>query len=162
MSDCAALEQVIEDALRGGSGVLARMQELTGVEECVLQGLRDSSAAADWGRFHLYVSAAVMHPSASYVPVLGEVLGGRVFGPSYEDVATALGETRDDSAVPYLVDAVAWESEWDAFRGIAVKAVWALGWIGSPAALAALRAAAEDPDEEISRNARAELERPRG
>ncbi len=80
----------------------------------------------------------------------------------HEDVASAL----DDLRSPRSVDALTHLAEWvpaylqfDDARALAVKAIWALGNIGTAAARNVLRSLAQSPDAIVANNARDQLAR---
>ncbi len=136
---------------------MAWLAGLTGVEECIADGLRRSSASEDWDMFERYVLAAYHHPSSAYTPTLCDVLRRRSDALNNEDVVTALDRSRDPAAIGCLRDTLVWEPPWDEFRQLAVKALSALAAIGTPEAMAVLREAAANPSEWVREAAEREL-----
>lgn len=61
-----------------------------------------------------------------------------------------------------LSDAVWWEPDWDEYRNLAVKCVWALGAIGTPDARAVVRDAARCEAIKVREAAEHELMRANG
>lgn len=121
----------------------AWLDGLGDVEDCIADGLRRSSEGEDWLGFEHYVFAAFQRPSRSYTAVLCEVLARRDIDDfNYEDIVDVLAEIRDPASVGCLRDTLSWEPEWDEFRHMAVKCIWALAAIGTPDAVAAIRDAA--------------------
>ncbi|MBF6592593.1 MAG: hypothetical protein IVW57_18945 [Ktedonobacterales bacterium] len=78
---------------------------------------------------------------------------------NYEDIVDALAEIRDPAAVGCLTEALGWEPDWDEYRNLAVKCVWALGAIGTPDAIAAIRDAASSEAFKVREAALHELKR---
>jgi HEAT repeat protein len=74
-----------------------------------------------------------------------------------EDIVDVLASIGDPSAISCLEDALWWEPQWDEYRGLAVKAVWALGAIGTPEAIQVLRGAADCGEENVRKAAAHEL-----
>jgi HEAT repeat protein len=74
-----------------------------------------------------------------------------------EDIVDVLAVIGDPSATSCLEDALRWEPPWDEYRGLAVKSVWALGAIGTPKAIEALRGAAACGEEKVREAAAHEL-----
>lgn len=130
------------------------LMSVTGVEECIADGLRESWTSEDWTMFYRYVLAANYHPSRSQTAVLCEALRRRSDAISNEDVVTALGAIADPASVDCLRETLSWEPVWDEARWLAKKALTALATIRTPEALAALRDAADDPSEEVRTAAR--------
>lgn len=121
----------------------AWLDELGDVEDCIADGLRRSSEGEDWRGFWLYTLAAFQRPSRLYTAVLCEALGRRDFDVvNHEDIVDVLAEIRDPASVDCLREALWWQPEWDEFRNLGVKCIWALAAIGTPDAVAAIRDAA--------------------
>lgn len=130
------------------------VEGLTGVEDCIAEGLRHCSGREDWLGFELYVIAAQRHPSRAYTETLCQVLAHHdIEDFNYEDIVGALDAIRDPASVGCLRDTLWWEPEWDEFREMAVKCVHALGVIGTSDALAAIREALTSESPEVSRAA---------
>jgi hypothetical protein len=79
-----------------------------------------------------------------------------------EDLVDALAEIGDPKSVDCLRDALRWDPPWDEFGQLARKAVWALGAIGTPEAMAVVREAAGDAREKPREAAIHELRRAQG
>jgi HEAT repeat protein len=80
----------------------------------------------------------------------------------HEDVATGLGELRAPAAVDALYHLAWWIPDyldWDDGRGLAVKAIWALGGTPGPEAEEGLRLLLDEPDEIVRENAKKQLAR---
>ena len=69
---CIELEQGLRDPRWTGNpdGLMTWLRGLTGVEDCIADGLRQTSASGDWLGFELYVLAAYRHPSRAFTPEL--------------------------------------------------------------------------------------------
>lgn len=163
--DCEQLHEALSDArwIETGRGHLDWVAGLTGVEDCIASGLRDSLHAQDWRMFDRYVLAADRQPSSAYTVTLCEALALHTDQLNNDDVVTALDASRDPAAIECLRATLSWEPPWDDARWLALKAIGALAAIGTPAALAVLReAAAGSSDEEIRAEAARELERAGG
>jgi HEAT repeats len=141
---CAELHEIISSP-RGLHSVPDRqafVESLTGMEGCIAEGLQSSAEAEDWGRFEQYVSIAFRHPHTRYVPTLCSVLHRQLREVNNDDIVDALDEIRDPRSVPFLEEAIWWTPDWDEYRQLAKKYIWALGRIGTPDTLDALRDAA--------------------
>jgi hypothetical protein len=80
----------------------------------------------------------------------------------HEDIVSMLGKLRSPKTVPTLVLATRWVPEYldfDEFRALAVKAIWALGGIPGPEAREALEGLRDDENEIIRENAVKQLAR---
>jgi HEAT repeat protein len=80
----------------------------------------------------------------------------------HEDVVRALDKIRDTRAIPALVHATKWIPDYlkfDENRALAVKAIWALGWLNSREATDALVQLVSSTDTVLSKNAREQLQR---
>lgn len=145
---CSVLERILDESpLLGGREVLlARIDELQGVESCIRDGLERAQSSGDWGRFERYVFAATRHPSSEQAAVLCEVLALQTDEVNNEDIVEALAVIRDPSSVDCLVRTLHWEPAWDEFRQMAVKCVSALGAVGTHDAVEALRTVIATPE----------------
>ena len=104
--------------------------------------------------------AALQHPSALYTETLCAVLDERRDDVNSEDIVEALEDSRDPAAIPALRRAITWDDESDEFGQLQRKAVWALGHIGTPEALAAIReTVTPDMPEKVVEAAEQELAR---
>src|SRR3954466_2486491 len=110
-----------------------------GLEPCIAEALRANRAAGDWLMFGKYVIAAQDHPSTSYTETLCAELEERRDEVNLEDIVEALEEARDPAAIPALRRAIRSVDDADEFGQLPRKAVWALAWIGTTEALAAIR-----------------------
>jgi HEAT repeat protein len=140
-------------------GMREWLQSLSGIEACVAEGLRRTEQSEDWPTFERYAYAAFHHPSREHTPVLCQVLARHSDDVNNEDLVDALAEIADPSSVACLRDALLWDPPWDEFGQLARKAVWALGAIGTPEALAAIREAADDERDKPREAAAHELRR---
>jgi hypothetical protein len=138
---CAELERILDEIAPFANRVefFARIDRLSQVEDCIRDGLVKAVAAGEWARFERYVLAATRHPSRVLTPVLCGVLTSRPSDVNLEDVVEALGVVADPASVGCLVETILWEPDWDEYRQLAVKCVWALGAIASAEAIEALR-----------------------
>jgi HEAT repeat protein len=109
--------------------------------------LNHAYSVGDWESFSLYVLAATHRPSTLYTHDLCMVLGQRIEDADNEGIVEALAEIRDPAAVPALEGALWWERDWDEYRALAIKVIWALTAIGTPEAIDVLRDAATTADE---------------
>lgn len=135
------------------------LKGLTNVEDCISSGLRRASEGEDWLMLDHYVLAALYHPSHAYTKVLCEVLERRDLDVNYEDIVDVLAEIRDSASIACLKEALSWEPDWDEYRNLAVKCIWALAAIGTPDAVAAIRDAATCDALEVREAAAYELKR---
>jgi hypothetical protein len=149
--DCRELHERLSDPWwrEHRSSRMDWLRSVTGVEECIAGGLRESWTSEDWTMFYRYVLAANFHPSRSQTAVLCEALRLRSDEIAYEDVVTALDAIRDPDSVQCLREILSWEPDYDEARWIALKALSALAAIGTPEALSALRGALDDPSEVV-------------
>ena len=128
-------------------GMREWLQTLSGIEDCVAEGLLRTWQCEDWSAFELYALAAFHHPSRAYTPVLCQALARRTDDLNNEDLVDTLAEIADPDAVDCLREVLRWDPPWDEFGQLARKAVWALSAIGTPEAIAALNEAADDERE---------------
>jgi hypothetical protein len=77
---------------------------------------------------------------------------------SPEDIVEVLEVVQDPTSVPYVIDALHWQPEWDEFHHFASKCVLALAAIGTDEAIQALRDAAAVGPREVREAASFELE----
>jgi HEAT repeat protein len=136
---CRALEQRLREWVPYTPGLGDWLKAQQGLEPCIEEGLRRCFDALDWRGFQLYVIAALTVPSRTYTETLCAALDERREDINNEDIVDALNEGRDPAAVPCLRRAVRWIPEYDEDGQLARKAVWALGRIGTPEAIAAIR-----------------------
>jgi HEAT repeat protein len=115
------------------------VEEQSGIEACVVEGLRRSREREDWDGFERYVLCADIHPSPAYIETLGAVLDERREDVNGEAIVDALNRIRDPAAVPYLRRAIRFAPETDEFGQLGRKAVWALDLLHTPEALDAIR-----------------------
>jgi hypothetical protein len=120
--NCAELDERLR-AWVPYSSRLDWLAEQRDLEPCIAGALLANRASGDWLTFGKYVIAAQRHPSPAYT----------------ETLCAVLNDGRDPAAVPSLRRAIRWGPEFDEFGDISRKAVWALGRIGTPEALAAIR-----------------------
>lgn len=118
-----------------------------GVEQCIEHGLGDTRMCGNWAIFEGYVHASSLKPARSHSAMLCSVLSQHDLDVNYEDIVDALGEIKDPTTIDCLAATMRWEPDWDEYRGLAVKCVWALAAIGTREAWEVLnRAAVEGPD----------------
>lgn len=148
---CRELEQGLRNPRWTGNpdGLMTWLGGLTGVEDCIADGLRRASASRDWLAFERYLLAAYRHPSRAFTPELCEVLGQQIDEVNSEDIVDVLAEIADPAAVRCLEKALWWQPPWDEYRQLAVKCVWALAAIGTSDAVRVLREAANSEDAPI-------------
>ena len=126
---------------------IAWLDTTEGIERCIAYGLDTTRERDDWATFEGYVYVAIQRPDVRYSPMLCAVLAQHVLDVNFEDIVQALGEIKDPRSVECLAATLKWEPDWDEFRALAVKCVWALAASGTDEAWAALDAAAtEGPD----------------
>lgn len=156
---CGDLERGLRDPRWIGNpeGLMAWLGGLTGVEDCIADGLCHASASGDWLVFELYVLAAYRHPSRTYTAELCEVLGRQTDEVNSEDIVDVLGEIADPAAVGCLEKTLWWQPSWDEYRQLARKCVWALAAIGTSDAMRILREAASSEDAPIREAAASKL-----
>lgn len=103
-------------------------------ERCIEHGLVEMSAQGNWGIFEGYVHAASLRPDKSQTSALCAVLMQHDLDVNYEDIVDALGQVKDPASIDCLAATIRWEPDWDEYRGLAVKCIWALAAIGTPEA----------------------------
>jgi HEAT repeat protein len=159
--ECEKLRQLLASGLvlTDPSALMAQLDGLSDVTDCIREGLVRSAQAEDWSQFERYVLAASRHPSRELSPVLCVVLSRRLDDVNNEDIVDVLGEIGDPESVDCLRDALFWQPAWDEFHGLGVKCVWALASIGTAEAIAVLREEASVGPAEIRRWAALELKR---
>lgn len=140
-------------------GMREWLQGLSGIEDCVIEGLRRTRQSEDWPLFERYARAAFYHPSRAFTTTLCEVLARHDDDVNNEDLVDTLAEIADPASVDCLRDAVHWDPPWDEFGQLARKAVWALAAIGTPEALEVMREAAADERDKPREAAQHELRR---
>lgn len=145
-SRCREFDARLRDFSEGVDAWASWLERTSDVEDCIAEGLRRSRRDQDWSTWDLYVVAASTHPSRTFTRDLCEVLRLRINGVNIEDVIDALAAISDPSAVDCLEETLWWEPEWDEYRGIAIKTIWALAAIGTPAAIQVVRDAADTAD----------------
>src|SRR5215470_371834 len=158
---CRELHSGLRDRKWAGrhEELLICLDGLTGVQQCIRNGLQQSFDAEDWGMFERYVLAAYRKPSQSYTATLCAALRRRVKNLNNEDVAEALGAIADPAAVGCLEEALDWAPPWDEFRQLGVKCIWALSSINNKEARDALGRAVKSNESPVIREAAAkELE----
>nr|BFF03465.1 hypothetical protein GCM10020241_51400 [Streptoalloteichus tenebrarius] len=157
MGGCEELESVLLDPRLEHGERMARLRGLSGVDECVRDGLQRALSAQDWDTFELYLLAAYEHPGRALTDVLCEALRLRSRNVPNEDVIQVLAEIADPDSLPCLRETLHWEPEWDEFHQIAVKCVWAVSAIKSPEATSVLVEAAEQGPSAVADWARSKL-----
>jgi len=75
---CREFEEGLRDHTRGLPEWGAWLRQLTDVEDCIAEGLRQSREETDWSMFQLYVRAAIKHPSRTFTGDLCAVLSLRI------------------------------------------------------------------------------------
>ena len=160
---CRELEQGLRDSrwIDNPDGLMTWLGGLTGVEDCIADGLRHASASEDWLAFELYALAAYRHPSRAYTSQLCGVLGRQIDEVNIEDIVDVLAEIADPAAVGCLEETLWWQPPWDEYRQLAVKCVWALAAIGTSDAVRVLQEAASTEDGPIREAAARMLGTPR-
>ncbi|WP_145969027.1 HEAT repeat domain-containing protein [Streptomyces hyaluromycini] len=143
VADRALLERV--DSLVTGGYVGAERAEESAVavpaaRQRVLDWLRITSAEGDWRRFErLAVLALHVHPEG-LGPILATVLATRPAGVNTEDLVDLLGELRAPEGVEPVATLVRERKSTDGpYFAFCVKALQALGEIGTPEAVRFLR-----------------------
>lgn len=79
----------------------------------------------------LLILAAHEHPSLALVPIAFRILGDRNGSLNNEDVVELLERLRAEAAVPCLAETLNWTPDWDEYRNLGVKCIWALAAIGT-------------------------------
>jgi HEAT repeat protein len=157
--NCAELDERLR-AYKPYREKLDWLAEQHGLEPCIAEALDANRATGDWSTFSKYVIAALRYPSPLYTATLCAVLDERRDDVNPEDIVAALQDSRDPAAIPALRRAIAWNDESDEFGQLQRKAVWALGRIGTPEALAAIReTVTPDMPEKVVEAAEQELAR---
>lgn len=122
--------------------VLAWLDGLTNIEDCIAGGLYRARQVGDWEMFEKYAFAADRHPSELYTQELCHALRRHRDEINVEDIIFTLAGIRDPTSIHCLEELLWWEPEWDEYRHVAIKAVWALAAIGTREAMAVVRSAA--------------------
>jgi HEAT repeat protein len=158
---CKQLDAGLHDSRFIGhrQALVAWLESLSDVEECIAAALNRASEREDWETFERYLTAAFRHPSRSYTKVLCEVLSRHDEDLNFEYIVDVLAEIKDPESIDCLEQTIWWEPSWDDYRGLAKKAIWALSAIGTPEALDVLRDAATTESSEIREAAVEELRR---
>jgi hypothetical protein len=141
---CREFDQGLLDPRWAGDpeGLTAWLSDQPGLEGCIAEGLRRSSASDDWLAFEHYLLAAYRRPSRDFTPELCAVLARQMDDVNNEDIVDVLAEVADPAAVECLEEALWWQPPSDEYRQLAIKCVWALAAIGTSDALRVLRDAA--------------------
>ena len=141
---CAELDEQLRAWPDHRQGMREWLQSVSGIEDCIAEGLLRTRRSEDWSMFERYALAAFHHPSRAYTEVVCEVLARRDDDVNNEDLVDTLAEIADPQSVDCLREAWRWDPPWDEFGQLARKAVWALAAIGTPEAMAVVREAADD------------------
>lgn len=156
-SKCHQFDRRLRDFSEGVDTWASWLDRTTDMEDCIAEGLLRSRSEEDWGTWDLYVIAAGKHPSRKFTHDLCEVLRLQINEVNNEDIIDAIAAIGDPSAVGRLEETLWWEPEWDEFRGIAIKVIWALAAISTPEAIRVLREAADTADERTRKCATSSL-----
>lgn len=132
------------------------------ITPCVAAGFERAISDRDWEKFEYYVLIGLDRPARSYVPFLCAVLRMHGLPINYEDIADLLAYIADPASIDCLAETLDWEPDWDEFRALAVKCVWALGAIGTPEALDHIRGVVTSKDFKLREAAISELVRREG
>lgn len=159
MSTCAELDEILHDDSLSPSARMVSLGALVNVEDCIELRLRNAVAGGDWDEFELYLLAAYKHPSSKLTTSLCAALDQRDRRVPYEDALEVLAEVADPAAIETLAGLLRWMPEWDEYHSIAVKTVWAIAAIDTPAANGLLAEAAEDSREVVRDWAKGKLGR---
>ena len=146
-SACEELRMLLHDHSIDQSDRLSRVRSMTGVEQCVVDGLIEAAAGDDWMTFGRYLWAAYARPSRDLTPVLVDVLRRRDEEAPNEAVVDLLIDVKDSAAFDVLSDMLWWHPAFDDADAIAVKAVYALAEL--PGSEDVIRAAAETGPEDV-------------
>lgn len=157
MDPCDALRDVVLSDAIDRETLMARLAEINNIENCVHSGLRVALESEDWDAFEAYLGAAYLYPSRVMTPLLCTVLDRHDRRVPNEDLLEVLTAIADERSVGSLVRALRWEPEWDEFKAIAVKCIWALAAVGTPEAMAALVDASVEGPEVVRDWARSKL-----
>lgn len=103
--ECARLQSIFAQRLLP-SDWRAQIDALTGIEDCIRDGLTRSRDSEDWALFEHYVLTVTRHPSRSATPVLCEVLTRRSDQVNNDDIVFVLDAIADPDSVGALVDAM--------------------------------------------------------
>jgi hypothetical protein len=144
---CAELRQLLYDDSRDHDETMERLKSLSGITDCIVQGLEEKAAEGDWSGFGRYLWAAFSHPSRELTPVLVAALSRKDDNAPNEGMVDLLITIADPAAFDVLRQMLWWNPEWDDAHAIAVKAVYALGEL--PSTEAVIREAAEKGAEEV-------------
>ncbi|MDG4822017.1 hypothetical protein O7635_09135 [Asanoa sp. WMMD1127] len=158
---CDALQQILDHPPLADAGIdhdvlRERLDAISGIDVCILEGLRRAGVEGDWRNYEAYLWAAFLRPRPDMTPVLIEALRRRDERAPNEDILDLLTILEDAEAFDVLKQTLAWDPEWDEAHAIGVKAVYALG--GIPQAEPVLREAAASGRLEVREAAKAVLE----
>lgn len=157
MTTCAELRDLLADPALSPSQRRRRIQELTGVEDCVTRSLSEALASHDWDTFEMYLWAAFHHPAPAMTPILCAALRLKSRAVPNEDALQVLAEIKDPTSLACLRDVLFWHPEWDEFDQVGVKALWAVDAVGTAEARQLVAEAAERGSDAVRDWARQKL-----
>jgi len=151
----ACIMQLSQDNLRKAHKLVAEHSNADGV---LLRFLVKAVHERDWDAVQSVVACAFGRPSDRLADALGALLADTNPNLNNEDIADLLGEIASPSSVDALAKAVQTDYPMDEEHDVNKKAVLALGRIGTPNAIMAIKQAAASHVEAIREEAEAQLD----
>ena len=149
--ECTHLHDLLHDETMDQEDLMERLKALSGITDCIVDGLAATAADENWCDFELYLWPASSHPSRDLTPVLLDVLRRRDEMAPNEGIVDLLIDVADPAAADALRDMLWWNPEWDEGHWIAIKALYALGNL--PGTEADIRGAAETGPDDVRETA---------
>jgi hypothetical protein len=159
MSDCEELRSVLYDSTVPNAKRIARIQQMSGIDDCVTRAIATATKAQDWSTFEVYLRAAVHHPSRAMTPWLCAALSLKSPEVPNEDTVEVLGEIADPASLDCLSEILHWSPDWDEFHHLNVKALRAIHKVGTAEAWKLIAVATDHHAAVVADRARTMMER---
>lgn len=159
MSDCEELRSVLYDSKLSNVERMARIQQMSGIDDCVIRAIAAATKAQDWSMFEVYLRAAVHHPSPTMTPWLCAALSLKSPEVPNEDTLDVLGEIADPASLDCLSEILHWSPDWDEFHHLNVKALRAIHKVGTTEAWELIAAAMDHHAAAVADRARGMVDR---
>jgi hypothetical protein len=111
--------------------------------------LADAYRANDFLQVELLVQAGMVHPSPELVPIACLILRERSECLNIEEVVDLLAILRSPNSIECLAETLNWIPDWDEFRHMGVKCIWALAAIGTEDARLVIRSQLESESPQL-------------